>query len=457
MPEILKRIFLLLALGCPVLAQESDIDTSRTLEVSEVEEKMTALKASALNQSIKDALRAKFESVIGTLKEATASREKEVYFRTSLETAPAETAEARSRIDALPAPGEDTTVIAPDEVAELRREIENRRASLASLAAELANGESQLAWVRARPVEISSRLPAARSQLGELTAALDSLPPDANASFARTADRMALLARRDALSAEVDMLGQEQISQSVRTSRRRANLDLTKALKANGDAVLATLEEKLTQLLASNAVRRELRVRELVGELKGAPTQKVQELIEDIQSLTSQLSQSTSNLEKSIRQQSETQTKLDRLNTDFRRLKEQAKLGGMESGFTQYAMGQLRRLPSDSVITLSIEQRQEELSNLRLNTLHSEDKLQDHKAFAESFSDLSDPAIVGLLELRSEALQALLENLRAELRTLTLLDSTERAAQTEIGRIRAYLTDKLVWMRSSAPINAAFF
>ncbi len=87
---------------------------------------MTALKASALKEPIKDALRAEFESVIGTLKEAAASREKEANFRTSLETAPAEIAEAQRRIDSLPAPGEDTAAIAPDEVDELRREVESR-------------------------------------------------------------------------------------------------------------------------------------------------------------------------------------------------------------------------------------------------------------------------------------------------------------------------------------------
>lgn len=437
-------------------AEAIETATPRLLEIAAVEQQLAAVEAADLDQLIKDALKVKFTTATQSLNQAATNRQREASFRSVLASAPVETEASKHQLESLLAADDAAQVEAIDNIEALRKEVETRHAALAILTTQLSEAEKQLARVRRRPVEIATRLPTTRSELTDLDARLVALKSGPDDSFSLTAERMILQAQHEALATEIAMLLAEQLSQAVREHQRLAQRDLSKALNTNAKAALTAYEENLQQQLADDALRLQLRVEQLIKRMVD-PDKKERELLAQLKSLTGELRQSTTDLEEASHRQMAMQEQLELLDRNFTSLGEQIELGGLKGQFSHYVMEQRRGLPNSRAVSYSIKTRREALSDLRLISLRTDKKLQDQDMLRKDFKAQAKPALAELFDIRREILQKLLKNYRSQIRTLALLDSTERAYLNKIIVVRSYLDSKLFWLKSSPPIDASFF
>lgn len=432
------------------MAEESSI------KVADIESRLSALEKSELEQGVKDALTKKFEAAMDAVKSEEASRLKESEFSESIQLAPKETEQVLRRTGELPTVEEAVELEFPDDVEGLRKMLETRRASLGTLDSNLNAAQQQLERVRARPSEMSVRLPAAYDELAELNAKVAALPPaKATESFLKDSERMLLLAEREALSAEIGMLQQEQLSQEVRETLTLAKRDLSKRLVENEKAVVAAIEERLEKQRSEEAQQLKEQTLEMTDDLSGdGPA--IRELGEELEALSGKVSRSASSLAEANRLQNEARRKLDVLNHELSRIKSQVELGGLEGGFSQRAIERLRALPNDRVVVLAINEHEKELSEVRLADLEAEQMVGD-RALEDKLTSSTDPKVSRMLVLRGELIETLRANYLAHIRELTLLISNEQSFRSQVENFRVYLTGKLFWMKSSPPIGRSFF
>ncbi|MHC4403431.1 MAG: hypothetical protein ACYTG0_27555 [Planctomycetota bacterium] len=227
------------------------------VKLAEVEAALAAIDAdTGIEDAVKDLLRPKYKQAIDALKEAAGFAAKGAGYREAIKTAPDEAAGVRQRLQALPSADSAAKVPATGYTKDLQKEIDSRRAALTDLSDRLSEVTSELARVKGRPVEISARLPEAQRELSEIRKQLGSLELAQDAtSPGRVADRILLKAGQSRLLSELEMLKQEQLSQSVREDLLQAQHELLTRQVENDAAALNTLDALLRQRLANHLKR----------------------------------------------------------------------------------------------------------------------------------------------------------------------------------------------------------
>ena len=132
----------------------------------QVESALAAIGAdSALEDSVKDLLRPKYEQAIETLKDAAADAAKAAEYRESMTTAPDSAARLRAQLKELPSVESASVVKAPANPDDLQQKLDVQRAALAALDEQLSNVTADPSLAEQRPAEISIRIPEAEREL----------------------------------------------------------------------------------------------------------------------------------------------------------------------------------------------------------------------------------------------------------------------------------------------------
>ena len=447
MPPFPKTLLLATALpllsGGPIAAQQGDAEAQAApLEAATVEAQVEELKAdTGLESSIKDGLLAQYDDALKTLAAADASRKQAAAYREALASGADDAEALRRQLEELsqqpaPSPPADDTGLE-----DLRKLVESKRASLSQLKEQLADAEGELTRIKGRPVEVSARLPAARREQSDAATAL--AQPAENLTPGRRAERTQLEARAAALEAEVEMLGQEQLSQSARESLAQARQELLAEQVSRAEAELAGLEEALRQARMGTAEKIAAEVDALAERASPADAPRIEEL----RSFSADLQDLTGRLESASREHDELSRQRGRLDREYRRIQEEIKLGALEGGSAPIVSELRRRLANPQPIRWSIDRRAKELRKLRLAAFQVEQELREQD---EEEAD-------GILELRGRILRELEQIHAALVRELAQLDSEQRGYHNLILEVREYLNRKLFWQPSSPAIGRDFF
>ncbi len=203
---------------------------------------------SELEDSVKDSLRSKYEQVIETLKEAAAAAAKAAAYRTSLKQAPDTAAKLREQLKELPAVESAGKVKAPANPDDLQQELDAQRATLVALTEQLSNVAADPSLTEQRPAEIGERIPEVNRELAEVRKQLESSgPSDSDPVSGLMADRVLLQARELKLQSELEMLEQDQLSQSVRRSLQQAQEELLTRQVENASASIEAYQALMTE------------------------------------------------------------------------------------------------------------------------------------------------------------------------------------------------------------------
>ena len=221
----------------------------------QVESALAAIGAdSALEDSVKDLLRPKYEQAIEALKDAAADAAKAAEYRESMTTAPDSAAKLRDQLKELPSVESASDVKAPANPDDLQQELDAQRAALAALDEQLSNVTADPSLTEQRPAEISGRIPEAERELADVRKLLASPgPSDDDPASDLVADRFLLQARELRLQSELEMLEQDQLSQSVRRNLQQLQEELLTRQVENATASVAAYQALMTESVTQAA------------------------------------------------------------------------------------------------------------------------------------------------------------------------------------------------------------
>ncbi|MFC7336363.1 mechanosensitive ion channel domain-containing protein [Haloferula chungangensis] len=432
-------------------AEDPSVAGNSNLEVSDVEAQMAKIESSGLDTAAQESLKGKFGTVIARLKVAETNRSSAAYFRDSLVVAPDEVVQIHKEIERLPSTANASKVDLTLGVEGLRKVIDATRAELADLTGQLDRASDELVRVRGRPVEIGARLPKARIELADAEARLKGLSAGSDESLSKIADQMAARAAKEVLASEVDMLTQEQLSQSVRETRRLAQRDLLQRKKENLSAYSAALDERLKHQMVVDTKDLETRISAL-PKPPGKEDEEWEARSQELKILADKLKSSGQGLDKINRNHRDLAKRRDSVSQNYQNIQDQVKLGAVDGSFSQVLMRQMRLLPNPRPLSKEIKAHENEVRQLMLESFQIDEKQREQSGLKKEHE--GDASWQKLLAIRSELLSKLRKNYAELVRESARFETDERAYRNLIVEVRKYLSAQLFWQKSSPLIGS---
>lgn len=215
----------------------------------------------------------------------------------------------------------------------LREAVEHTRADAVRFETELSSAESALANLRERPVAIGSRLPQAISELDQITVAATPANGE-NLSPRQMAEQLRNRAELESLRAEIALLENERIAQSLRERIATLRIQLLKTQLAAEREWLAQIEQRLGEKVGDEMAN--LR-RELADTFAALPTEydELRTLAKKMEGWVGELEELADGGDCLARRSDQMRETLESLRRDNERLRRQIALGGFEGAFTQ--------------------------------------------------------------------------------------------------------------------------
>ncbi|MHC4176968.1 MAG: mechanosensitive ion channel domain-containing protein [Planctomycetota bacterium] len=424
------------------------------LELAEVEAALAAIEADArIVDAVKGLLRRKYSQAIEALKEEAESSTRATNYREAVQTAPESAAKVRAELKALPSADSAAKVTASGSTEDLQRDVDSRRAALSGLNENLSRTASELARVKGRPADISARLPEAQRELSEIRRQLASLELAQDAtSPGQVADRILLRAGQSRLLSALEMLKQEQLSQSVREELLQAQHELLTRQVENAAAALGALEASLRQRLTSETKR----VRSLADALRQDVPKgdgAAQALAAEVQLLAMQFEDVVESLEKVKPAHDDVTTRLNDLTSEYESIREQLELGGGGKAMVQVLFDLQSRALSARADISTVQLPA--LGETRLAALQIRDKLRRQPDLEKRFAAHSSDAVTRLVAARREVLEKLQTQYANLIRALAALNGNKEQYLDKAEEARAYISEQLFGfkMKSCPPIS----
>jgi len=433
-------------------------EAGSTLTVQAVTARLATIEGnSAIEDTVKELLRSKYEEAIQSLKEAEEDATTATTFGGSITTAPAETARIQTEQAALPSAESADVVTFEGSVEDLQQLVESSRAAQARLRGDQEKAAAELTWVKGRPLEVSARLPVVQRELADTRARLASpdFAPDPN-SLRRTADRLVQQAAAVKLVNEQEMLKQEQQSQSVRAALAQARADLLTRQAENSSIALETLVTVLNTRLATQA-RQTVAQAEATVRNTADGDESLKPLAKEIESLAKEYETVVGELEEATEEQKGVTERIALLARKSEVIRQQSQLGRVGETMGRRLFDLRQRLPSRKALELAAIQRREVLEVRRLEALTIEEKVRGQQDFAKSFSSVSSSTATELLTTRQEMLAKLNTQYGALVRSLASIDADEGQYSENVRAIRAFVEKDLFWVKCSPPLSGETF
>ena len=442
-----------------VAVSESEIPAvvvpEKAAELSALESAQATLAkvdaSSDMGDGVKQSLQVIYQEVVQRLKRAEDDNKQAAAFEASIGSAPGDTDRLRMKMDLLPPVEETAEVEQMKDLAVLRQTVETRRAELISFKNTKTAEVKELDRLHARPVEIATRLPEARTELGEVESALAEV--GAGVSERDVADRALLESKQAEFSGEIFMLEQERSSQGARSGLLKARYALTEAQVKQSEVSLVLLEAQLNKLEVSDADEVIAQVDEYVKS-SAEGSEDAKRLGQAVTDLSKALRDSTLRLQDVSGQYDALSIKLSQLKVGFNQVQEEVKLGGLNGVLAQVLVEQRSQLPHVTKIEQSLSDRRDALRERRLYGFALEGDLREQPAEVAVFGESPSVHVEGLLGTRLDLLHKLQANNQALIRELAKVDAVERSYLAVVLEVRHYLWKKLFWERSSPSIQS---
>jgi len=457
-------VFLLVTVP-PVFSQEADSLSRLTPELLQTQI-LTAQDSAELDEDTKVRLIALLRQSIANLQTARVNQQAANNYREERLQAPAEAASIRAAIERRqltdPTAGLENTDSLSN--AELDNLLDEERANLTAVDAARSALDSRLEAETLRPTQVRDRLTAATLLAEELAtqSALDLGQLDD--PMLADAAGWAVESRLASLQAEIVMLDQELLS-------HRQQVDLLRAQREEAELSSSRISQRVERLRSISNERRglqaEIAIEQATAVIAGpfAEQQVVREVAEANVLLVELLQRQLQELDMVTEEEGRTRPLSVNLTETFRstRLKLQLRGAGAPIGL---AIQEQRRLLPDAT---DYERQGRELQTLvrdvSLRLLDSEEdrnELNNLTAYVDNRAaegvDVGPEAranLESLAETRRLLLdRAIVNDVRLQ-RRLYALDNTLRQLAERTTAFDEFLAERLLWVRSTPPLNAA--
>jgi len=453
---------------CMASLQSAAQELTSNTEVSPrvIETRIKEIQAATdLDEEARTGLIENYRRALGYIETARSDAAKADAFAQARESAPEQTRVIRDQLEQAQAdPAALMSDLAEDASArEIEQRLRKERANQAAVSAKLAGLEQQLAAEANRPRIVRQRLLEASSLAEKLAGDLTLSPPPDQSPQLTEARRWVLSTQASAANAEIRMLDQELLSQSMRIELLQAQRDRTaRNLGRIEDRVLLLetllLDQRRSeteQVIADSDVA-------TFGEVAGHPV--IQELAQKNLELSRKLQKLTSDLEKVEAATRDAASKLKDIQQGYQTARQRLEIAGLSQALGQVLHEQRRDLPDLRQYRRHARQRAKIIAETGLRDIQLDAErraLRDESGYialllAEVVDEERDALAEAVQQLVTSR-RALLKNTIAAnteyLRALAELDFQENRLQATASEFDSYLVERLLWVRNRRVIG----
>ncbi len=472
-PDMKQRrlfLFLITCLAClatmrPLFAEEAKTAEPRlqgAVTQQAVESKIAEVEAdSGLDKQAKEKLLQLYRKALVNLETAASNEKSSLVFQQSAKNAPATINKLRKQTDELNAELEKgaLTENLSGTLQEIEQLLQQQKAELAVLDAKLLDVEQRLQENAARPSIIRQRLPEAKQQQDEVYSELK-LPQATDVDAATSqARRWVLESRIQLLSAEINMLNQELLSQPIRINLLEAERDRAEAGIQWSRARISALESQVTRKHQGEVDQARLAAEVILDESAGKHALVVK-LAGKNATLSNEIAGMVSRLDQLTEQTERADKRARQIEDDQKRAREIIEIGGLSKGMGHMLLQQHYALPDPNSLRRQAEGRKDTAAEIGINRLlhrQQHKRLRDIDAYLDGIvvevNEQEQPLLRDELTQLAKERLVLLENALASdnfyLQKLGELESAQQRLLEAIDDFNSYLAVHLLWVRSA--------
>ncbi|MBT8130398.1 MAG: mechanosensitive ion channel [Gammaproteobacteria bacterium] len=458
-------ILVCLAMGRPLLAVEDSKTTPElqgTVTQNIIESKVAEVEAgTGMDEQTKEKLLLLYRKALVNLETAVSNEQSALAFQRASKDAPATIKQLGKQMDEVNAELDNDTLIRklPVNLQEIEQLLQQEKAELALQDAKLLDVELRLQEETGRPAIIRQRLPEAKQQLEDVYSELKQLQPTKDDAATSQARRWVLESRVQQLSAEINMLNQELLSQPLRIDQLEAERDRAQAGIRWSTARISALESQVTLKHQGEVNQARLEAEVILDESAGKHPLVVQ-LAGKNADLSNQIASMVSRLDELTQQTEQVNKRARQIEEDYKRGREIVDIGGLSKGMGHMLLQQHYALPDQNALRRQAEERKDAAAEIGVNRLlHRQDRrrVRDIDAYLDGImaevNEQEYPLLRDELNKLAQERLALLEKaLESDDFYLQKLGELELAQQRLLGAIddfNGYLAVHLLWVRSA--------
>ena len=421
--------------------------------------------AADLDEATRTRLTGLYRSALSFQESAAASNANAEIYRAARKSAAAQAKSIREKLEQRLKDASPVTIRVSETtpLAEVEQESLKLKADLAAVEAKLNALEEQLAAEADRPGTIRQRLIENKQRQEEIAVGLK-LPAPADQLPALTeANRWALQSEAMALSAEIQELDQELLSQPMRIELLEAERDQS----ANSLKRIRLRVQILGSLLSSRRVaeaeqaQTETEVAQLEAQGEHA---LIQELADRNAELGEQLTDLATRLEQVTTEGDSADQDAKHIADSLRSTRQKVELAGLSQALGQVLLEQRNNLPELRSFRKKVHARENEIARVGLQLIWYEEERRSLRNIPEYIDSLTTnlpedeilqirEPLETLARNRLDLLVKAAANTQSYLRALSELDYAYRNLLQQVEVYDEFLGERLLWVRSVPPPN----
>lgn len=404
-----------------------------------------------------------YQQAISQLQAAKNFADRAADYQQLLQSAPAEVARLQQALNDKPPPAPSPT-LPPDELA---KQLAQLQFNLGDAQKRLNDLDQQLTVQQARPKNIPTELSGLKQHVIELEAKLQADSLTTASPLLADARQMALTTQRQALTQQIAMLEQEQLSYDAR-------LALLNAQRAAAVQEVAHIQTQIQQRQALlNAHRRDEAA--AVAQQTAQATEEAAAKPVVVQTVAAENAAISRRLKEIVQQGDEIGVRQARFNQSLaeltermRGIKQQLGIAGLSDAIGPILLEERRKLPDVRQYQRNASERQQQIIEARLEQYRTEEQLRRARAVEEQIRELAgafDPQWLGaqrqavgaelrtLLNDRQELLEKLSGGYANRITQLVAADDSQRKLSEQAEQYGVLLDRYLLWIRSSPRLD----
>mgnify|MGYP001817545138 CR=1 FL=1 len=473
LPGILLVFFM--ALAVPVLTsaqttapESTTIEPISDLNKKTLENKIQQVESDTnLAQETMDRLVNLYRKTISNLESETARLKAAEDFRLARQNAPAMTRSLEQRtVEAKKTSPEESIEVSPETSIDiLEQSLLKEKADLAAVSANLQKAREAIKYQSNRPQVIRDELVEARKQASGLA---DKLKPTSSEDHSDPLVQASSWVRESsarALTAQIRMLDEELLSQPARLDLLEAELEKAEHSVRFVTARTEILEKLLNEKRLEQALLAEDKAATAQALAAGSHPLVVQIAARNAE-LSSLISTLTGKLEALEQERSSINAEIVRINNDFTSAKKKLDVAGLSQILGQVLQEQRRSLPDTRSYRAKADKIEKQIAEISLAQIQHKDELADlrdvdeyvDKYVATARDEVGTQTRSKLFDLANDRklfLDQASNTEEAYLRALSDLDFAQRALNDTAQEFDTYLTERLLWIRSTNPVSLA--
>jgi potassium efflux system protein len=449
-----------------VPAQESPVGTPGAESRPVIEQQIARVEASTeLAEDLKGQLLERYRKALAALDTSSEHTAKAEEYAATAKAAPERLKAIAADLEAAAKKREplDEAALRKLPLADLERQLLQEQSALGLEDNRIAELKTRVETLTAAPAKARERIPEVQRELDDLRAAGEVQAPAGEAEELTRARATLRAARMAALQAELRMLDQTILTAPIRAELRTAERDVAaERIEAQRQRVRA-LETLVNERRVAEAESAQAKAEEAQQQTAGKHP-----VLDDIArrnaELGAHLRDTAQALERVTAAVAERAELAKRLEADFESTKQKIELAGLSQALGQALRERQRSLPDVRALRRLAADREKLIADATLEQIRARDERAELKALDDAVdrllagSDAPDgelrPELRTLLQSRLDLLDRSVATQDAYIRALTDLEFNERKLMGIASSYDDFLAERLLWIRSTAPVNA---